>query len=264
MKRARVLAPLLVASCILPDYDIVLIDAAITNKHAVRFVEPVPLTPAASAACDANLKDTIEVCQPQDPATVLPHFLDPALEAYKFCSCAPGEVDLKRLPATNLYVEDRKDEVNVPLVLYAAVLLDLDPADINPHRATTYEDWVFPEEPLELPESLEFVPPKRPPVELYQLRLGDNDGDKSNRIDLCNGAFNAPLARGFHTFRVVVTDRQWYSPPDSSILYYGVPDLANGATYDVLSYTFFCHSKDDPVDLENLCSAQCVPPGESL
>jgi hypothetical protein len=85
------------------------------------------------------------------------------------------------------------------------------------------------------------------------LKLGD--GDK--RVDLCNDvdSLDKPLARGYHTLRLIVTDRPWFS--DDSGPKFGVPDLASGATYDTLTYIFHCDDKTNPDD--DHCVTECVP-----
>lgn len=291
LRVAPALAALLLAGCVLPDRDIVIVDEAVQNKHPVRFIEPTPVSFDAAATCLALLDEQdlkSAVCQPSDPEYNLPAYLDPELvefnedgeeiKPYRFCSCDPDKADSRRLRATTLYVEDRRDDVGEPLRhLYAALQLDISPGETEPQRKVAYASFVDPK--LLLPESTrEYEPPRRPPSaagrELHEINLGFSGG---RLMDLCNDA-GQPLARGFHTLRVIVTDAPWFIPapeePDtdteSSIVepvgemerQIGVPDIANGATYDAMTFTFFCGryqaaSGDSPV-VDAHCEAQCI------
>ena len=248
------------AACALPDLDINIIDENVQNRHPVRFVEPVPLTEEALDTC-LGLKEVMpnEVCQPGDAANVLPHFLDPKYDDYNFCSCnLDTEEDSRKLPLFTLYVEDRANDTNKGLdPIYAALMLDLQPGETDPSRKVVYQSYVNPTVPLTEPEELKYEPPRRPDTgrALRQLSLGSSEG----RIDLCNG-INLPLARGYHTLRVIVTDAPWFNPTsDENDREVGVPDLANGATYDTLDYVFFCDDKSDPDNPH--CTTQCKTRG---
>lgn len=246
----RLLVPLIVAACILPDRDIVIENEDIQNKNGVRIVEPIELTDEALLSCEEAAADQGEGC-PQPGSRPLPHFLDPTNEEYKFCACDALESNTKKLRASTLYVEDRDENRDQELdTLYAAIQLDLDPEDINPHLYVRYQDYVNPSIRLRLDNQLNYNPIKRPDIKLRELNLGDPD----NRIDLCNGALDQPLARGWHHIRVVVTDRAWFIDDDGNTKP-GVPDLAQGATYDTTEYVFFCNDKAN----EETCKTECVP-----
>ncbi len=253
--RASWLAALALAGCVLPDVDIVIVDEDVQNKHAVRFVESIQLTADARDTCDAEL-EAPKVCQPGEAAVALPAFLDPAIKTYQFCACDLLQEDTRKLPATTLYVEDRKNDVGQDLAnIYAALQLDIDAAETEPYRAVAYRDIVNPSAPLKKPAEINYAPPKRPPEnagrELRELRLGEPE----NRMDLCNGASNRPLGRGFHTLRVIVTDLPWFNPGvEDTDRQPGVPDLAGGATFDTLSFTFYCDDKTNP---DGVCATQC-------
>lgn len=248
---------LLVAACILPDRGIVIVDENVQNKHPVRFVESVPITEEALDTCLASLDEEKpnQVCQPSDPATALPHFLDPKFPYYNFCSCVVDtEEDSRKLQPATLYVEDRKNDVNKDLdPIYAALQLDIQPGETQPSQKVFYQSYVNPTVPLKEVDDVQYEPPRRPDTgrELRQLNLGNQD----EPIDLCNG-IGLPLSRGYHTLRIIVTDAPWFNPTDDeNDREIGVPDLANGATYDTLEYVFFCDDKSDPENKH--CTDQC-------
>lgn len=253
--KPSVLPLLALAACILPDRDIVIENEDIQNKHAVKIVEPIELTEEALMSCEEAAAAADEEGCPQPGIRALPHFLDPTIEEYKFCACDPLEssITIKKLAATTLYVEDRDENRDQELdTLYAAIQLDLDPDDINPHLYVRYEDYVNPAIPLRLDNQLNYKPIKRPDIKLREINLGDPD----NRLDLCNGALDKPLVRGWHNIRVIVTDRPWFLDEKGNSKY-GVPDLAAGATYDTAEYVFFCDDKANEED----CKNDCVPDG---
>jgi hypothetical protein len=252
---------LALVACILPDRDIVIVDENVQNKHPVRFVEPIPITEEALDTC-LSLKEVMpsEVCQPSDPERVLPHFLDPTITEYNFCSCGfdTPEEDSRKLRATTLYVEDRRNDLSQPLdPIYAALQLDLQPAETDPAQKVEYISYVNPNVALKPDNDLKYEPPRRPDTgrELRQLNLGNSE----EPIDLCNGT-GMPLRRGYHTLRVVVSDAPWFSPTgEDDVRELGVPDLANGATYDTLEYVFYCDDKSNPDNPH--CNDQCQPKG---
>lgn len=287
-RAAAALSALALVGCVLPDRYIVIVDEDVQNKHPIRFVEPTPMTYEAARACllvlDEMDLDTA-ACQPSDPEYNLPAFLDPAYferddagqpyYPYRFCSCDPDKSDSNRLPETTLYVEDRKNDIGEKVRnLYAALQLDLRPGDTEPQHKVAYTSFVDPK--LLIAQSdIEYEPPKRPPSvagrELLEVKLGFSE----RQMDLCNDA-GQPLARGFHTLRVIVTDAPWFIPspeePDTDTddpdpitetqRQVGVPDIANGATYDSLTFTFFCGryqapAGDTPV-VDAHCEAQCI------
>ena len=263
---------IMMASCVLPDRGIIISDERVQNKHPVRFVEPTPVTNEAGNLCLAvlmKMKMPTSVCQPSDPTVALPHFLDPNYQdaektyPYRFCSCDGSKVDTRKLPAVTLYVEDRADDIDQGLdPIYAALQLDLRPDESEPQSTVAYQNYVIPSAALAEPADLAYAPPARPNEAagraLRELNLGLSD----YQIDLCNGVGTTPLARGFHTLRVIVTDAPWFTPPapearpkEMQIQQLGVPDLAEGATYDTLTYTFHCGDKTD-----DYCVNQCEAP----
>jgi hypothetical protein len=253
VKPALLVAVVALSACILPDLEIDVVNEDIQNKQAVRIVEPIELTDDATAACElaANEADkSVEIC-PQPGLGALPHFLDPSVSLYNFCACDKGERH-KKLRESTLYVEDRDDrrkEGKDPL--YAALQLDLDPTTSTPHLYVRYTDFVDPQ--VELPEDdqISYKPVKRPDPKVRVLKLGAGD----ERIDLCNDVddLDRPLAAGYHTVRLIVTDRAWYTNDDGE-LQRGVPDLASGATYDTITYVFHCDDKT-----AEHCQTECVP-----
>lgn len=257
------LAAGLLAACILPDRGIVIVDENVQNKHPVRFVEPTPITPEALDTCLslAEVKAG-EDCQPGNPATVLPRFLDPNVTVYDFCSCGVDtQKDQTPLTPFTLYVEDRTNEAGGDLdPIFAALMIDLRPDEEDPSRKVAYQNYVSPTLPLKEPlqDSIKYEPPRRPDTgrELRQINLGDPE---TGGIDLCNSG-PVSLPRGYHTLRVIVTDAPWFNPtPDDEMnAEIGVPDLANGATYDTLEYVFHCSDKTDPDDKSKHCDKRCV------
>lgn len=256
-------------SCVLPDRDINIVDEDIQNKHAVRIIEPTQLSATAKVACDAALKalQIPLVCQLGDPATSLPHFLDPAYKhpsdkgiSYDFCSCPAGEKSSVKLNTFTLYVEDRPDDLDQDVELFAAAQLDMLPGSIEPHLSVRYTQIIDPDDTLpDETAELDYRPLKRPKPQIRSLTFG-LDG----KTDLCNDANDTPLAPGFHTLRLIVTDRPWFqpapnpdhpdvTPPDQP----GVPDIAGGATFDTVSYVFHC---DDPTAQH--CQDACAKPEE--
>lgn len=260
---AALAALALAGACVLPDRDIQIVDENIQNKHAVRFVEPTPLSPEAQDACDEDLAGRSLLCQPGEPDLVLPHYLDPnyldpesGTFIYNFCSCdrVAGEESQIQLNPFSLYVEDRLDDVaKGPSPLYAAALLDLPLNSSAPQDSVRYRDFISPLQPLELDDQLEYTPLKRPDPKLRVLNVGGGSA-----IDLCNRANDTPLRRGYHELRIMVTDRPWFKVnPEDVEGQPGVPDIASGATFDTISYIFRCDDKTDPH-----CLTDCIKPSE--
>lgn len=253
------LACVTLATCIRTD-SIDVNDSTLVNRNAVRIVAPIVLTEEALEACDnPETENVVEICPqpPGDPHQVLPHFLDPEREdadyggkLYNFCSCAINQFDNGALNEVKLYVEDR-DAISEELDdIYAALLLDLDPADDKPHEAAAYASFLNPQDALPLApvqENEAYRPIGRDTIQLRELILG---GDNT-RFDLCNGAGKDPLAPGYHRLDIVVTDRPWVTL-DNEVVQAGVPDLAKAATFDVSTYVFHCA---DPT--ADNCKTQC-------
>jgi len=251
--------------CVLPDRDIQIVDENIQNKHAVRIVEPTPLSPEAQDACDDGFAGKLLICQPGEPEFVLPHYLDPTYAdptsqnalIYNFCSCdrAASEESKFQLNPFPLYVEDRLDDVDKgPSPLYAAALLDLRPDSLDPQNSVRYRDYIDPLQPLDLDDQLNYTPLKRPDPKLRVLNIGGED-----TIDLCNRANDTPLKAGFHELRIIVTDRPWFKADSDDVEgQAGVPDIANGATFDTVSYIFHCDDKT----VDHCKMDDCVKPTE--
>lgn len=249
MKPLLVVA-LALAACVLPDRDIQIVNEATQNRHAVRIVEPIELTDEALVACEEAAQKTNQEACPQPGINPLRHFLDPAVDEYNFCACDVLEEDSRKLRAVTLYVEDRDEDRDGKYdSLYAALQLDLVQDDPDPDHYIQYTGFVSPTVPMTEAE-LEYEPLGRPDPHLRLLELGTSD----DRIDLCNDV-DRPLALGFHTLRLIVTDKPWFI--DDQGPQYGVPDLAGGASYDTATYVFYCDDKTNKLD--DHCLDQCVP-----
>ncbi len=278
----RVVLASLLAACILADKDIDIEDDKISNKQAVRIARSMVLSDEANAACDLTLKSEDGYGCPQpgiDPKDALPQFLDPTYSPpsapqarpYDFCSCGTDEYDDKRLRPFTLYVEDRDEEPRTrdpSDKIYAALLLDLDPDDPEPYNSLKYTFYVDSSNPLPIAADIDYAPIRRPTPVLRQLNLGDSDAP----LDLCNRAGDEPLAEGYHTLRVLVTDRPWFertTPSGQAITEIGVPDLDAGGTFDFVTYVFHCDIKredDEETEAydESHCVTQCKDLGEGL
>ncbi|MEZ4453523.1 MAG: hypothetical protein R3B09_28950 [Nannocystaceae bacterium] len=270
------LAPALLVfagSCIRTDV-LEVNDGSLVNRNAVRIVEPIILTAEAQEGCDdPTSEETIELCPqpPGDPHSVLPHFLDPNFKdsssktpLYDFCSCPDNQVDLGSLTSVTFYMEDRDavGEANGDKTLddlYAALLLDPDPTDDRPQLAAAYSAYYNPQEALELASVQSnndvYRPIGRDTIQLRELKLGDENG---TRFDLCNGAGKDPLSVGYHRLDIVVTDRPWVTL-DNEVVQVGVPDLAQGATFDVATYVFRCDDSMTDLSGNDHCNNQCKP-----
>lgn len=270
------------AACILADSLIDIEDDQISNKQAVRIARSMVLSDDANAACDQTLGNEDNYGCPQpgiDPKDVLPQFLDPTYSPptapqarpYDFCSCGTAEYDKNRLPGLTLYVEDRDEDPRTRKPedsIYAALLLDLDKADPKPFNSLKYLDYLDSNTPLAIAADIDYAPIRRPTPVLRQLNLGDTD----TPLDLCNRAGDEPLAEGYHTLRVLVTDRPWFertAKDGQMITQIGVPDLDAGATFDFITYTFHCDIKREDDDEtkaydESHCVTQCLDIEEAL
>ena len=234
-------------ACLIPDRDIQVISTDI-NEHAVRFVEGIPLTPEVGCACSTN------ACTcPQPPATPLPKFLDPSDTGYQFCICGENEIDSGRLAGITFYVEDQDEEDGEPTdPILIAALLDWDPTLNEPATDyVAYTSYVDSRRTLDLEISDYESAIKRPRPYTRSITL-QLDGS----FDPCNGA-GRPLEPGFHTLTLMATDRDWFTrdldtgsmePTGDPVTLVGVPDIANGATYDMQTYVFHCFSKEDETE----------------
>jgi len=227
------------------------------NESPVRLVEPTPLSEAATMACSEKLAVEENVGCPMPEHSRLPHFLDKDKKLYQFCSCeSDNEVDSNALQFFRLYAEDQDPEEDEELRAVLLLDLEFDPSKpINIADHVNYTNYVDPSNVLD-PSfdkhsfyNLSAI--GRPSPGLRSITIG-NDEEK---IDLCNGNDHPdPLAPGWHTLTVLVTDRPWFQ--NGPITQYGVPDIANGATFDSLHYTFYCLSRDNEEEAE-LC--KCIP-----
>lgn len=248
-RRARLAASLgllsaavasLALACLIPDRGIIVLTNEDLNMSPVRFVEGIPLELEALRACD----DDNEVC-PLPKFTGLPTLLDPADPAFQFCICSENRIDSKRLPALTLYVEDQDitGEGDPRDTLRAAALLDWNPTlGDSPFTYVAYRSYLGPATELDLDFSFyetDIILRPRPYVRAISL------SDLTTRFDLCNGA-GFPIAPGFHTLTFLVTDREWFTTPGPmATVLDGVPDIANGATYDIETYVFSCFEEGD-------------------
>ena len=281
LRAVLVILSLGTAACVLADKDINFEDAAIANRNPVRLVEAPMLSSAAEESCAPDedwdeLEDEDAYCtcpQPhRDPRDVLPHFLNPdyqredddeLITPFVFCSCEEeGKRDSNTL-ITTLYVEDQDEEPrsrDPKDSIYAALLLDMPQRAVHPDNYLDYERYVDPGRALEN-SGTPYLPRKRRDPQLRELVLGPSvAGDDQTGIDLCNGGSRV-LAPGFHSLTVMVTDRPWFRPADGGIgsAHAGVPDLANGATFDTITYVFYCGSVTADGDRNN-CAERCVKP----
>lgn len=288
----RVPRPVLVAlslataglACVLADKDINFEDVQITNRNPVRLVEATMLSPEAERSCipederdEVSDADAVGLCpQPGvDPTDVLPHFLNPdysrkdddgqLIYPFVFCSCEEeGKRDRNTLFYT-LYVEDQDEEPRTrdpKDKIFAALLLDMPQGAQRPDNYVDYLRYLDPSRQLEN-SGTTYTPQKRRDPQLRELVLGPSvEGEDQTGIDLCNGGSRV-LAPGFHSLTVMVTDRPWFRPANGGIgsAHAGVPDLANGATFDSITYVFYCGSVTADEDRNN-CADNCVIPGQ--
>lgn len=240
-------------ACIIPDTDIQVFSLD-SNANAVRIVEGIPLAAEARCACNPN------TCEcPLASQSGLPPFLDPTNDDYQFCICGENRVDGGRLNGVQLYAEDQDEfDGDATDALYAVALLDWDPTlGFSAFESVAYRSYLDPRQPLDSYFSSYEDPIKRPRPYTRAINLVDASG----RFDLCNGA-GTPLTPGYHTLTIMVTDQIWYQTPggfvdtgsdtgseDSSegatpepmpVVFEGVPNIAEGATYDTVSYVFHC------------------------
>ncbi len=240
------LATALACGCLLPD-TVGVKNENESNRHAVKIVEPTALSLDADDACIEVCDECDDCPQPPIPQN-LPHFLDPTNTEFNFCTCPSGEFDGNAQPRWELYVEDRDgDGQEVYDELYAALQLDYDLNSTRPWESIAYREFVDPGARLPPPvlQSPGDQPIGRPDPFLRTLQIGG--AGTNDRIDLCNNTGVGALAPGFHTLRVIVTDRPWFRRPDGGdgVEQEGVPDFGSGASYDALTYVFHCTDSDE-------------------
>lgn len=241
-----------VMGCVIPDGGIN-IEGEFDNPGAIRIVEPTPITPRADQDCDER---TIFGGCPTLPDTAPTGLIRPESP---LCVC-PGGADLG-LGKFDLFVEDpdRDEEGNARDDLLGALFLDVPPGTTDIGEYLAYVNLLAPDEPATrfLGAQLEAIERAAPVLKSWELVPPDRQ-----RIDLCNNNDGTPLSPGLHQITVMVTDRPWFQPvvldeddnivvdedgePELGEVFYGVPDLAGGATYDTTSYVFQCFDAADP------------------
>lgn len=266
------------SSCVLADTDIEFVEDAISNRNPVRLVEATMLSEEAEEACDPDPDDKVIIRCPQpgvDPSDVHPHFLDPEFEIknsvesdadperpYTFCTCTPPRVDSARLSLT-LFVEDEDEEPRTrdpKDKIYAALLLDMPKGATEPYKYVDYENYLDPESPLPMFTDA-YKPPRRRDPRLRVLDLGVDVFGRERGVDLCTGG-RRRLSVGYHSLTVMVTDRRWFLPRGSQgRRHIGVPDIANGATFDTMTYVFRCAGESEEDDPSN-CAQRCESPDQ--
>ncbi len=240
---------LVISACLLPD-TVGVKNENESNRHAIKIVEPTAISLDADDACIETCAECDDCPQPPIPAN-LPHFLDPAKTEFNFCSCPQGQIDTNAQPSWELYVEDRDgDGQEIYDDVYAALQLDYTRDSSEPQIFIAYKDFVDPGARLPPPvlQAPGDQPIGRPDPFLRKLQIGDG----TRRIDLCNksGQGAGSLMPGYHTLRVVVTDRPWFRRPGGAdggdgVEQEGVPDFAGGASYDARTYVFHCADSGD-------------------
>jgi hypothetical protein len=240
-------------ACIIPDTQIQVLFTGV-NASPVRFVEYIPLDEEARCACSPT------TCEcPLPGVTGFPPYFNPDDPAYHFCICGEDKIDEGRLYGGQLFVEDQDEVDGVPSdSLYAAALLDWDPTTgDSAFDYVAYRNYLDPRKPLTVEYSTyESSVIKRPRPWVRSITLSDLTG----RFDLCNGA-GRPVGPGYHTLSFIVTDRLWFQREGElvstesgdtgdaletmPITLDGVPDIAAGATYDLQTYVFRCHSEEE-------------------
>ena len=210
-------------ACIIPDQQIQVTVTGI-NTFPVRFVDAVPLDPAAACAC---FEDDDGFCEcPLPAASGIPTYLDPSDPAYQFCSCNDNRVDDGRLYGTFLFVEDQDEDDEV----YAAALLDWDQTlGESAFDFVAYRNYLDPGTALDLfSSSYESRVILRPRPYVRSITLIN---PQTQRFDLCNDA-GRPVAPGVHTLSVIVTDRPWFKREGTTI----GTDTGDFETMDALWY----------------------------
>jgi hypothetical protein len=242
-------------ACPLPDFGIQVITEDINNSP-VKLIEPIGLSPSQHCECDP------ENCQDDDPSKHtgecpspevigLPQFLDPNLGEFRFCKCGEGLEDTPPLPVVEFFAEDqdRDPDSDEPKdQLYAAILLNADLEVDNPKDFVAYLQDRSPTQVLPRHPNDGYSPLNRPTPFVRTIRVGDTEG-----WDLCG---DDKARQGFNTLTVLITDRFWNEVTieaiddmaEAIIQEIGVVDVANGATFDTASYTFYCSSIDDPTN----------------
>ncbi len=257
-------------ACIVPDREIV-IDPGLDNPNAVRIVQRAPqYLPEMDDLCNPEITPEGDTDDPvlsfcPEVRDTRPSGLIRPLFGDAFCIC-PGPPDQpvrdsRAIAAFEIYAEDgdmRGDQAKD--TIYGVILLDPDPTDTAPQNFVAYDNYWSPcraGEHIPVGEDIEgdrTAPPfGRESSEVTVFKL-DDSGTK-RLIDLCNNNQGRSLTPGFHDLQFMVTDREFFTPPEivDDMQYVGedgktrlgnqqcgVPDLAAGATYAVIDYVFEC------------------------
>ncbi|MCH9683311.1 MAG: hypothetical protein K0V04_17885 [Deltaproteobacteria bacterium] len=250
-----------VSGCIIPDSEISVQDEFL-NLHAVRIVEPSPVTERADSDC--RERTSLSGC-PRVPDTLPSGLISPG---FALCVCQEGERDLGL--GFDVFVEDADiDGQGDPTDdIIGALFLDMPDQPEDPRDFLAYTNHLPPEEPARRFRASDVQTIERPDPHLKAWTLGDQ-----SRVDLCND-HDSPKDEfdGLHELRLIVTDRPWYRPalvdadgnailddnglPSFADPVVGMPDLAAGATYDTASYVFQCFDASDPPEgVECNCEA---------
>lgn len=255
--------------CIIPDRDIQ-IDPGIDNLNAVRIVERAPQLPEMHDLCNVEdlAKAELEYC-PEVRRSLPSGLVRPAVG--EFCICPGGpRTDRRAIPNFIVYAEDGDRERDRPKdTIYGVALLDPELArDLS--SAVAYENYWQAGRAGELERvdnnednDRTAAPVGRRVLDLWAFPFGNSAGADTTagfHVDLCNDDAGAPLAPGLHNLRFMVTDRPFFQPPaliDGSPVktgdgkpafdptQFGIPDLADGATYAVIDYVFECVDSND-------------------
>ncbi len=258
MRVGSVVTIALAAGCIIPDRDI-RVESDDDNPGAVRIIESIPVVPELLDACTAD-RDSPEfdpTSCPQVPAALPQGRIDGG----PFCSCPDRDGNV--LPEFSLYAEDPDRRRDAPAdTLYAVALLDLDPLTESPQNYVAYPEHFVPGGAGEYISQLAPLALQYPLIPsigrenngLWRFRFGKDGGEG---VDLCNDDNGETLAVGLHNLQIMVTDRPFFRPtrldaegepvtdqngqPVLLPTQYGMPDLAEGATWAVANYVFECH-----------------------
>jgi hypothetical protein len=249
----------LAGACIIPDRDIRIVDREL-NPNAVRILERTPLTQEMTELCNANTAEDepldLRFCPPV--RYTLPSGLVQSSQG-PLCICDSGH-DNRAINAFRIYAEDADRTGDAARdTLYGVFLLDPepDPIEDEPGDVIAFERYWAPCEPgVELdPEDLDLEGDRtspseaRDPAPQWEFRIDDT----SEKVDFCNGnGARDSIAPGLHNLQFLVTDRPFFVAPypdgGGGKLQCGVPDIAIGASYAIVTYVFECVDASDDND----------------
>ena len=262
--RLTVLAGL--AACIIPDREIRILDEDL-NPNAVRILERTVITDQMSALCNGNkeAKEPVDLrfCPPV--RDTLPSGLVRPSDGGPFCICDSGR-DNRAINFFYIYAEDADLDADVARdTLYGVFLLDPDPdpEEDEPGDQVAFERYWSPcaageEIDAEALEGSDRTSPSeaRDPPPQWRFRIDDATG----KVDFCNGnGTRDALEPGLHNLQFMVTDRPFFTAPyeddpNDGVPQCGVPDIAIGASYAVVTYVFECvDASDDDDPRSNQC-----------